>query len=147
MYIRLFVMAILSFLSMYFLMYAMVDTYLNVHNSFNEVYMAVLMTAPMILIEIVLMGGMYENKNYNLSIAICSILIGVLFFFAIRTQFAVGDAQFLRSMIPHHAGAILMCDNASIQDTEIKQLCSNILSGQQKEIEQMKAILERLQQK
>jgi uncharacterized protein (DUF305 family) len=26
------------------------------------------------------------------------------------TQGAVGDDQFLRSMIPHHSGAILMCE-------------------------------------
>ena len=147
MYTRLFAMVILSFFSMYFLMYAMVDSISNIHNSFNEVYMAGLMTAPMIIIEIGLMGSMYENKHYNLIIAILSLLLGIFFFFAIRSQLAVGDVQFLRSMIPHHAGAILMCDKANIQDSEIKQLCSNILSGQQKEIEQMKAILERLQQK
>ena len=144
MYVRLLVMAILSFFSMYFLMYAMVDNVSNIHNSFNEVYMAGLMTAPMILIEIILMGKMYENKNYNFSIATLSLLLGIFFFFAIRSQFSVGDAQFLRSMIPHHAGAILMCNHANIQDSEIKQLCSNILSGQEKEIEQMKAILVRL---
>ena len=147
MYMRLLIMAILSFFSMYLLMYAMVDSFSNIQNSFNEVYMAGLMTAPMILIEIVLMGSMYEIKQYNFIIAILSLTLCILFFFAIRTQFAVGDAQFLRSMIPHHAGAILMCENANIADSEIKQLCRNIVSGQQKEIEQMKAILERLQQK
>ena len=145
MYVRLLAMAILSFISMYFLMYAMVDSFTNIHNSFNELYMAGLMTAPMILIEIVLMGRMYENKNYNIAIGIASILLGIIFLFAIRTQFAVGDTQFLRSMIPHHAGAILMCNNGTIQDSEIKQLCSTIVDGQQKEIDQMKAILERLQ--
>jgi uncharacterized protein (DUF305 family) len=35
---------------------------------------------------------------------------------------AVGDKQFLRSMIPHHAGAILMCEKASIKDAEIRAL-------------------------
>ena len=145
MYVRLLAMAILSFISMYFLMYAMVDSFKNIHNSFNELYMAGLMTAPMILIEILLMGRMYENKNYNFAIGIASILLGIVFLVGIRTQFAVGDAQFLRSMIPHHAGAILMCNNATIQDSEIKQLCSTIVDGQQKEIDQMKAILQRLQ--
>jgi uncharacterized protein (DUF305 family) len=48
-------------------------------------------------------------------------------------------------MIPHHAGAILMCDKASIQDAEIRQLCNMITSGQQFEIDQMKAILNRLE--
>jgi uncharacterized protein (DUF305 family) len=44
-------------------------------------------------------------------------------------------------MIPHHGGAILMCEEAQIQDPEIKQLCKNIISGQQAEINQMKAKL------
>jgi uncharacterized protein (DUF305 family) len=47
-------------------------------------------------------------------------------------------------MIPHHAGAILMCERAPIQDAEIKQLCGEIISSQQKEIDQMKSMLARL---
>ena len=52
-------------------------------------------------------------------------------------------SQFLKSMIPHHAGAILMCEEASIQDPEIRVLCQNIIVSQQSEINQMKAILNR----
>jgi uncharacterized protein (DUF305 family) len=47
-------------------------------------------------------------------------------------------------MIPHHAGAILMCEQASIPDQEIKDLCRNIISGQQAEIDQMKRKLDQL---
>lgn len=47
-------------------------------------------------------------------------------------------------MIPHHAGAILMCDNNSIKDPEIKELCQEILAGQQREIAQMKVKLKDL---
>lgn len=39
-------MAVLSFIVMYFLMYAMVDVTANVFNSLNQVYMAGLMHAP-----------------------------------------------------------------------------------------------------
>lgn len=67
----------------------------------------------------------------------------VLFFALIRYQTMVGDQQSLRSMIPHHAGAILMCKEATLADPEIKQLCSSIVTGQENEIAQMKAILER----
>ena len=59
-------------------------------------------------------------------------------------KMAISDRQFLRSMIPHHGGAILMCKEASIQDQEIEDLCKNITSGQQTEIDQMKRILDRL---
>jgi uncharacterized protein (DUF305 family) len=47
-------------------------------------------------------------------------------------------------MIPHHSGAVLMCSKAEIRDAEIKQLCGNIIRSQTQEIDQMKAILQRL---
>ena len=59
-----------------------------------------------------------------------------------RTQALVGDNQFLRAMIPHHSGAILICGSA-ITDPQIKQLCAGILASQKAEIAQMMALLER----
>jgi uncharacterized protein (DUF305 family) len=47
-------------------------------------------------------------------------------------------------MIPHHAGVILMCEEASLEDAEIEKLCKDIKSSQQTEIDQMKEILQRL---
>jgi uncharacterized protein (DUF305 family) len=41
-------------------------------------------------------------------------------------------------MIPHHAGAILMCNEADIKDPEVKKLCEEIIASQTKEIDQMK---------
>ena len=143
-YVRLFAMTVLSFISMYIFMYAMVDKFDNVFSSYNQVYMAGLMTAPMVIIEIFLMREMYENKNANRIIVAVSILALGAFFVLIRQQTAVADSQFLRSMIPHHAGAILMCENASINDAEVKELCKNIISGQQSEINKMKAKLNEL---
>ena len=66
------------------------------------------------------------------------------FWAGIREQGAVSDRQFLRSMIPHHAGAILMCEKASIRDAEIRELCRTIIASQADEIRQMKAKLEEL---
>ncbi len=63
----------------------------------------------------------------------------------IRQQVAIGDKQFLKSMIPHHAAAILMSEQASVQDPEIKELIKNIISSQQAEINQMKAKLTELE--
>ena len=37
-----------------------------------------------------------------------------------------------------------MCKEASIEDQEIKKLCTNIIAGQQTEIDQMKAKLDQL---
>jgi uncharacterized protein (DUF305 family) len=143
-YGRLLPMVVLSFLSMYILMYAMVDAVANVYLNLNQFYMAGLMAAPMVLIELALMGAMYGDKKRNVAIATVSLAALAGFWILIRQQTAIADTQFLRSMIPHHAGAILMCEKASIRDPEIKQLCGAIVSSQQSEIDQMKAKLAEL---
>jgi Domain of unknown function (DUF305) len=143
-YMRLLAMTVLSFISMYILMYAMVDRIANVYPNFNQFYMAALMTAPMVVIEVLLMGEMYHNKSLNVAIVIASLLALVAFFTFIRQQTAIYDRQFLKSMIPHHSGALLMCEKAAIHDTEIQGLCKTIMAGQQSEIDQMKKILSRL---
>lgn len=143
-YYYLAVMAVISFMCMYALMYAMVDKFANVFPSLNQFYMAGLMTAPMILIELLFMQAMYGNKKWNIIIMGLSIIALIIFWIFIRQQFFINDKQFIKSMIPHHAGAILMCEKAAIQDPEIKNLCDKIKTSQQNEINQMKDILERL---
>jgi uncharacterized protein (DUF305 family) len=131
-------------MAMFILMYAMVDRFANVFSDLNQFYMAGLMTSPMVLIEIFLMSAMYPNKKWNALIIAMSVVALVLFWLGIRQQAVIGDEQFLKSMIPHHAGAILMCEQASIRDPEIKQLCHEIISSQRREINQMKAKLNEL---
>ncbi|MDA0302366.1 MAG: DUF305 domain-containing protein, partial [Chloroflexi bacterium] len=144
MYLRLAGMAVLSFISMYVLMYAMVNTWSDVFNHVNQAYMAALMAAPMVMIELVLMSAMYRDRRWNIGIfAACAVVL-VVSFLAIRWQVAVNDGQFLRSMIPHHSGAILMCREAAIEDAELRTLCTEIIENQQSEIDQMNAIMERL---
>ena len=136
-YGRLLAMTAVSFVAMYILMYAMVDRFANVYSSFNQVYMAGLMSAAMVAIELVVMGGMYPNKKLNVILVAGSLLALAAFFIFIRQQTAIGDRQFARSMIHHHSGAILMCQQATLQDPELKRLCAEIVRGQQEEIEQL----------
>ena len=143
-YGRLLAMMVLSFISMYVLMYAMVDSFANVYPNFNQFYMAGLMTAPMLIIELLLMGSMYPNKKLNTVLIVAGVLALGLFWMLIRQQTAISDKQFLKSMIPHHAGALLMCEKAPVQDAQIQELCRTIIAGQQAEIDQMKALLNEL---
>ncbi len=140
-YSRLVLMTVLSFIAMYVLMYAMVDSFQNVYANINQIYMAGLMTAPMVMIELLVMGAMYQNRKANIVIFAVSAVALAACFVLIRTQAGVADEQFLRSMIPHHSGAILMCNEAPIQDAEIKELCAKIIAGQRSEIDQMRAKL------
>lgn len=143
-YLRLVAMSLLSFISMYVLMYAMVNSAGDIYSSLNQFYMAGLMTAPMVVIELLLMTSMYKNKRLNAIVLFASVVIGVGFFVGIRQQVIISDRQFLRSMIPHHSGAILMCEGASLRDPRIIDLCKTIVAGQQAEIDQMRALLQEL---
>jgi hypothetical protein len=140
-YINLFLMAVLSFISMYILMYIMVDNYANVYPNLNQFYMAAIMTIPMVIIELVVMRLMYPNKMINNLIVLFSIAIFITLIILIRKQTAISDKEFLKSMIPHHAAALLMCKKAPLQDPELQQLCKNIISAQLSEIDFMKSKL------
>ncbi len=133
-------MAGISFIVMYILMYMMVDRFENVYPNINQFYMAAAMTAAMMLIEIAIMKSMYERRVQIITV-VASIVGLVIFVAGVRYQTAVSDKQFLLSMIPHHAAALLMCEKANLEDPEIKALCQSIVSGQQREIDWMEAKL------
>lgn len=80
-YSKLIWMTVISFIAMFILMYSMVDKFTNVVINVNQFYMAGLMTAPMIIIEMILMGGMYMNKKLNLIIISISAVVLVACFF------------------------------------------------------------------
>ncbi len=140
-YFHLAVMTFLMFVAMYILMYAMVDRLENVFPNLNQFYMAALMTAPMVMIELVVMRSMYESRSTNITIAIASAILLAGSWIGIRQQIGINDGQFLKSMIPHHAGAVLMCENTSVSNAQIKSLCQEIARSQKAEIDQMKRML------
>jgi hypothetical protein len=144
-YQKLLWMIIVSFIAMYILMYAMVDKFANVIPNFNQFYMAGLMSSPMLIIELLLMGKMYPNKKLNRLLISLGVFLLVVFFLLIRGQAAIDDKQFLKSMIPHHAGAILMVEQSELKDPEVMQLAEDILIAQQQEIDFMKAKIEELE--
>ena len=133
----------ISALVMYFVMFTMIYSFSEFFNNLNMVYMALMMAAPMGILMLLMMGSMYADRKLNMILHASFAAIFVLALIGMRTQALVGDNQFLRSMIPHHSGAILMCEQASIKDAEIQSLCGNIIQSQKAEIGQMKAILAR----
>ena len=140
-YHRLALMVFLSFLAMYALMYAMVDRFANVFSNLNQVYMAGLMAGAMVPIELLVMRSMYPDRKANVVTLAVSAAVLVACWYGIRAQTGITDRQFLRSMIPHHAGAILMCGEAELADPELRKLCGDIRASQQREIEFMKGKL------
>jgi uncharacterized protein (DUF305 family) len=128
---------------MFFVMYTMIDTIRHFHSNINTMYMTTMMVAPMVVVMIVAMRSMYPSKRLNIVISGIAVLVFIASFAAVRTQAAVGNVEFLRSMIPHHSGAILMCKQATITDPEIIRLCDAIVRSQRAEIVEMERILTR----
>ena len=136
---------LLGALIMYLGMFAMIWSGGEFVQNINFFYMALIMWAPMSAVMLWTMKSMYENSRLNLALYALFAAVFVLSLWGMRDQLLVGDRQFLRSMIPHHSGAILMCERSNLADPEIRSLCEGIVRSQAEEIAQMKAILARKQ--
>lgn len=138
---------LVSTVIMYLVMFEMIRGSGEFVQNLNFFYMALTMAMPMGVLMLLMMGQMYADRKLNIMLYAALAVIFVLAFAAVRTQALVGDRQFVRSMIPHHSGAILMCNQASLRDPEIRNLCfkpDGIVQSQEREIAQMKAALKRL---
>ncbi|WP_299427736.1 DUF305 domain-containing protein [uncultured Meiothermus sp.] len=132
-----------NYVIMYLVMYTMIASLSHFYLNLNNTYMTLMMLAPMAAIMTYTMRSMFPSRRANAAVIVGAVVVFAASFAAMRTQAAVGDAQFLRSMIPHHSGAILMCREASLTDPEIINLCREIVRSQESEIAQMKALLRR----
>lgn len=137
-------MLLISFCIMYAVMFLNVDSADHIYLSLTRLYMSLLMVSPMALLMLTLMKMMYKDKKLNRIIIVSSISIFVLVLILLRTQTPIGDKQFMKAMIPHHSSAILTSKHANIVDPEVKVLSEKIIKSQEEEIDQMKAILERM---
>jgi uncharacterized protein (DUF305 family) len=142
-YVSLAVQTVIGGIFMYLVMFVMIDSLSSFYNNLNMLYMTLMMVAPMVVLMILAMGHMFPSKAANTTLVVASVAIFFGSFALIRTQTTIGDTAFLRSMIPHHSGAILMCQEANLSDPEIVRLCGNIIKSQRDEIDQMEAMLAR----
>ena len=130
-----------SLVIMYLVMFTMIWSFSEFFNNLNMLYMTLMMVTPMGVLMLLMMGSMYRNRRWNVVLYATFAVVFALSFYAMRDQSLVGDRQFLRSMIPHHSGAVLMCRRESIEDQELRVLCADIIASQTQEIEQMKRML------
>lgn len=143
-YLRFWVNMALGLIVMYVVMFSMIDSVGDFRNNLNMLYMAVTMWAPMGIFMLATMPGMFPNRRANAVLHVAFAVLTAGSFLATRWQTAIGDGQFIASMVPHHAGAILMCREAELSDPELVALCVAISKGQREEIEQMDRIAQRV---
>lgn len=134
----------LGLLVMYVVMFSMIDGLHDFRNNLNMLYMAVTMWAPMGIVMLATMTGMFPRKAINVALYALFIALTIASFAATRAQTLIHDRQFIDSMIPHHSGAILMCREAALSDPELVTLCEEIIDAQRSEIVQMEQIKKRL---
>jgi peptidoglycan/LPS O-acetylase OafA/YrhL len=139
-------MLVASFIAMYIAMYLNTYAIDHVYFSLTRFYMSCLGIAAMAIIMFVAMRAMYQNKTKNIAIVLGCIALFATALSLVRVQAPiVGDVLWLRAMIPHHSIAILTSERADIQDPAVKKLANAIIEAQKKEIEEMKAMIERLE--
>ncbi|MFD1613722.1 DUF305 domain-containing protein [Gelatiniphilus marinus] len=145
-YTKFFLMLGSSFVAMYITMYLNTYEFDHVWFSLTRFYMVCLGIAAMALIMFFFMKNMYKNKRKNLGIVLGSIVLFLGALGLVRDQKStVGDVLWMKGMIPHHSIAILTSERADIKDPEVKQLAEDIIKAQKKEIEEMKAMIKRLE--
>jgi len=135
-----------SFIAMYITMYLNTYQIDHVYFSLTRFYMSCLGIAAMAIIMFVAMRNMYTNKKKNIAIILGSIVLFGTALGLVRVQAPiVGDVLWMKAMIPHHSIAILTSGRADIQDPEVKKLAEDIVKAQKREIEEMKAMIQRLE--
>jgi hypothetical protein len=125
------------------------NTYQLDHVYFSETraYMALIMGAAMAIIMLAFMLHMYKNRTVNAAIFVGSAVVFVLALWLVRSQATVEQVSYMKAMIPHHSIAILTSERAHITDPRVRKLADQIIETQRKEILEMKALIQELENK
>jgi uncharacterized protein (DUF305 family) len=118
-------------------MWVWADKWSDIRLSLNDLYMALLMTGWMFLLQ----GIVMKQMNY----ALMGLALVIASLIAIRFQILVTQDQYLEGMIPHHSMAIFLSkkqiEKSGNNEKILKGLPFSIVQGQDKEIELMKQML------
>jgi len=146
-YLKFAAMMAVSFIIMYAVMFLNIFEWDHLYLSTTRTYMTLLMIAPMAISMMLFMWKMYPNKKVNYSILSGAIIVFALALLGLRNQEPIEDISWMKAMIPHHSSAILTSSNADFKDPEVKNLADEIIKAQKKEIAEMKALIQKLENK
>jgi uncharacterized protein (DUF305 family) len=104
----------------------------------TRLYTAIYMRAMILLF----MLNMYESKTKNGLVLIGSVAVFAISLFLVSSQTTVVETSWMKAMIPHHSIAILTISRANIEDMRVQTLANEIIKAQEREIKEMKWLLE-----
>ncbi|CAM3783116.1 DUF305 domain-containing protein [Flavobacterium gelidilacus] len=144
-YIKFAIIMAVSFVIMYSVMFLNVETFSHIFNSITRFYMTTLMITTMAISMLLFMWKMYPNRKINFGIIAFAAVSFFGTLYLLRTQTFITDIQYMKAMIPHHSSAIMTSSNVDFKDPELKKLAEDIIIAQEKEINQMKEMINRLE--
>jgi uncharacterized protein (DUF305 family) len=126
---------------MFFMMYHLVYSAEHAMFSLNRLLSALVMGATMTAVMLGFMWKMYEGQGTKVAVLVVALMAAVGLLVINRSQALVGDTGFMEAMIPHHSIAINNARKASISDPRVRKLADKIITGQVREIAEMKALI------
>lgn len=126
---------------MFFLMYQLVYSFDHAMFSLNRLIASLVMGCVMSIVMLSFMWSMYKGMGTKIAVLVVALVLGVSLLFVNRSQLVIGDADFMKSMIPHHSIAINNSRRASISDPRVRKLADEIIAAQVREIAEMKLLL------
>ena len=134
----------MMFISMFiiqyvFMSYVMTNTPENITNSIGKIYMCTIMGLFMVVAG-VLMQHKFNIKQF---IVFGGLLVGCIYLYKI--QYGIDAKEYLKEMVEHHSMALLT-SKAIIEktkDNDVLKLAQRIIQTQEKEINEMRGLINR----
>lgn len=127
---------------MFFLMYQLVYSLDHAMFSINRFVASLVMGSVMSAVMLAFMWSMYRGTTVKMAVLAGSLLLAAGLLVLNRSQQLIGDAEFMKSMIPHHSIAINNARKAKISDPRVRELADQIIESQVREIREMKLLLD-----
>ena len=143
-YVKFTLMIVTSTIVMYIMMYFNTYAWDHVYFSETRAYMALYMGAAMAVIMLAFMGNMYKKTKLNLAVYGISVVLFAVGIWGVRSQATVDQVDWMKAMIPHHSIAILTSSRADIEDPRVRKLADDIITAQEREIDEMQQLIKEL---
>ena len=127
---------------MFFLMYQLIFTVDHAMFSINRLIASLVMGCVMTVVMLSFMWSMYKGNTTKIIVLVVGCLGFASLLLLNRSQAAVSDTSFMKSMIPHHSIAINNARKATISDPRVRKLADQIIESQVREIAEMKLLLD-----